>query len=315
MPPRINRKYTNNKGNQSTINPFGRGFVISALNINSLLAHFDDLKFFVLNSKIDVLAINETKIDSSVNDNEIHLPGFEVVRKDCSVNGRSGGGVCMYLRNNINYQIRDDLCDDQLECIVIEIIRPHSRPFFVSTWYKPPNSAQDVFRQFESLVDKVDSEQKDFYLLGDLNCNMLDGSNNHKSSTLTNILDIYGLSQLISEPTRITPTSRTLIDLCITSSPEKISNSGVVHLAISDHSLVFMTLKICYERTGIHRTIETRVFKNFNHHHFLNDVAQQPWNRVPETMWDVWKKLFMEVVDKHAPLQSKIKRVPEKHGC
>ena len=179
LPPRINRKYTNNKGNQSTINPFGRGFVMATLNINSLLGHFDDLKFFVLNSKIDVLAINETKIDSSVNDNEIHLPGFEVVRKDRSVNGRSGGGVCKYLRNNINYQISDDICVGQLECVVIEIIRPHSRPFFVCTWYKPPNSAQDVFRQFESLVDKMDSEQKDFYLLGDLICNMLDGSNNH----------------------------------------------------------------------------------------------------------------------------------------
>ena len=82
LPPRINRKYTNNKGNQSTINPFGRGFVMAAVNINSLLAHFDDLKFFLLNSKIDVLVINETKINSSVNDNEIHLPGFEVVRKD-----------------------------------------------------------------------------------------------------------------------------------------------------------------------------------------------------------------------------------------
>ena len=44
--PRINRKYTNNKGNQSTINAFGRGFVMAVLNINSLLAHFDDLKFF-----------------------------------------------------------------------------------------------------------------------------------------------------------------------------------------------------------------------------------------------------------------------------
>ena len=53
--------------------------------------------------------INETKIDSSVNGNEIYLPGFEVVRKDRSVNGRSGGGVCIYLRSNINYQIRDDL--------------------------------------------------------------------------------------------------------------------------------------------------------------------------------------------------------------
>ena len=134
---------------------------MAALNINSLLAHLDDLKSFELNSKIDVLAINETKIDSSVNDNEIHLPGFDVVRKDLPVNGPSGGGVCMYLRNNINYQVRDDLCDDQLECVVIEIIRSHSRPFFVSTWYKSPNSLPDIFWQFECLVDKVDSEQKD----------------------------------------------------------------------------------------------------------------------------------------------------------
>ena len=88
------------------------------------------------------------------------------------------------------------------------------------------------------------------------------------------------MDKSISKPTRITPTSRELLDLRITSSPEKISSSGVVHLAISDHSLIFMTLKNCYERTGIHRTIESRAFKNFNHHHFLNDVAQQPWNRV-----------------------------------
>ena len=229
--------------------------------------------FFLLDSKIDVLAINETKIDSSVNDNEIYLPGFEVVRKDRSV---SGGGVCIYLQSNINYQILNDLCDDRLECVVIEIIRPHSRSFIVSTWYKPPNSPQDIFWQFGSLIDKVDSEQKDFYLLGDLNCNLHDGSN-HNSSTLTNILDIYGLSQLISESTRITPTSSTLIDLCITSSPEKISKAGVVHWS---PSLVFMTLKICYERTGSHRTIETCAFKNFNHHHFLGDVAQQPWHKI-----------------------------------
>ena len=53
-----------------------------------------------------------------------------MVRKDRSVNGRNGGGVCIYLRNNLNYQIRDDLCDDQLEGVVIEIIRPHCRPSF-----------------------------------------------------------------------------------------------------------------------------------------------------------------------------------------
>ena len=117
--------------------------------------------------------------------------------------------------------------------IVVKIIRPHSRPFIVSTWYKPPNSPQDIFRQFESLIDKVDSEQKCFYLLGDLNCNMHDGSN-HNSCTLTNILDMYGLSQLISEPTRLTPTSRTLILTSITSSPEKIG--AVTHTTVNGFS-------------------------------------------------------------------------------
>ena len=48
---------------------------------------------------------------------------------------------------------------------------------------------------------------------------------------------------LITEPTRFTPVSKTLTDLCITNSTEKVRNSGVVHLKISGYSLVFITRK------------------------------------------------------------------------
>ena len=60
------------------------------------------------------------------------------------------------------------------------------------------------------------------------------------------------------------PGSRTLIDLSVTNSPEKNVNSrsGVVHLGISDHLLVFMRIR--YERIGTHRTIETRDYKKKN---------------------------------------------------
>ena len=249
-------RYAFCKGKQSkSLNSFGRGFVMASLNINSLLAHVDDLRIFVTDSKSYILAINETKLGSSIGDSEISLPGFEVVRRDRPLNGRGGGGVCIYLRNNVNYHIRDDLsASNQLECLVIEITRPHSRRVLVSTWYRPPSSSQDIFSPFEIVVDKIDSENNDFYLLGDLNCDMLQNrSNYHISSNLTNRFDIYGLSQMISEPTRITSTSRTSVH--ITNSPEKIVNSGVVHLGISDHSTVFMTIKIRYERVGTHRTI------------------------------------------------------------
>ena len=121
-------------------------------------------------------------------------------------------------------------------------------------------------------------------------------------STLPAYLLIYGLSQLISEPTRITPNTGTLIDFCITNSPEKIVNSGVLHLGISDHSLVFMTRKSRCKQTGIHRVIETRVFKDFNKNQFLHDLAQQPWDSVNAEsnagdMWEIWKKLFMEIIE------------------
>ena len=47
-------------------------------------------------------------------------------------------------------------------------------------------------------------------------------SNN--SSHLLNISDIYGLTLLITQPTRVTQYSSTLIDLCLTNSPPSYRN-------------------------------------------------------------------------------------------
>lgn len=45
---------------------FSRGLAIACLDINSLFEHIDELKIFTGNSKIDILSINETKVDSSI---------------------------------------------------------------------------------------------------------------------------------------------------------------------------------------------------------------------------------------------------------
>ena len=92
--------------------------------ITSLPKHIDELRVFLAASTIDILAINETRLDSSIHDNEVHIPDYEIVRRDRSFNGRSGGGVCFYIHNCINYSIRSDLCIDQLENLCIEIRKP-----------------------------------------------------------------------------------------------------------------------------------------------------------------------------------------------
>ena len=234
---------------------------MASLNINSLLLHIDELRVFMSSSKIDILMIYETKLDSTIHDNEVHLTGLEIVRTDRKVNGRNRGGVCIYLRTNLNSKIRNDLSNDKLEWLTIEITKPRSKAFLVSTWYRPPNSPSELFNEFEKVIDKIDAENKELFLLGDLNCDFLSGSTTYSTSPLTNVFDIYGpLRQLIIEPTRVTPPSQTLLDLCITNACDKVINSGVLPLGISDHYLVYMTRKAHYDRTGP-RTIDTAIQK------------------------------------------------------
>ncbi len=87
--------------------------------------------------QLDILAINETKLDSDVPLNLISLEGYTWVSKN---RNRSGGGVGFYIRNSINFEIRSDLNQNGIEALTIEIHKYKSKPFLVSTWYRPPNS-------------------------------------------------------------------------------------------------------------------------------------------------------------------------------
>ena len=84
------------------------------------------------------------------------------------------------------------------------------------------------------------------------------------------------------------------------------SPSGVLHLGISDHSLVYAVRK--YEFPKSRPTIkEVRDFKHFSDSHFRADLLQVPWDTIcyddPNTSWIVWKAIFYEILNKHAPLR------------
>ena len=125
---------------------------------------------------------------------------------------------------------------------------------------------------------------------------------------------VYQLTQIINDPTRITEYTESLLDVCITSSPEKIISSGVIHLGISDHSLIYPVRKLNYvPKIGARSFIENRNFKHFNDESFLNDLYILPWTEIDnnenvDIMWECWKSLFVQVLGKHAPLKTKMVR-------
>ena len=65
-----------------------------------------------------------------------------------------------------------------------------------------------LFNEFEELVNKVDAGNWKFFLLGDINVDLMVDTTSAKAVKFKHIFDTYGLDQLITEPTRITLSSR-----------------------------------------------------------------------------------------------------------
>ena len=72
--------------NPDSIIPKGRGFKIASLNITSLLKHLDELRILLNYNCIDLLAINETRLDGSISDQDVKVEGYDVIRWDRTVN-------------------------------------------------------------------------------------------------------------------------------------------------------------------------------------------------------------------------------------
>jgi hypothetical protein len=140
--------------------------------------------------------------------------------------------------------VRYDLKFDELENICISIKKPRSKPFLIVTWYGPPNSVVDKFNHLETLQGKLDAENIEYYVVGNLNCGLSSTVLDHSSRLLSDIAETFDLQQLIAEQTRITSSSSTLIDHIFTNAPDRVGCSGVSHISISDHSLVYAFRKL-----------------------------------------------------------------------
>jgi len=76
-------------------------------------------------------------------------------------------------------------------------------------------------------------------LTGDINFDLISRPDS-LVTRYSNSLDMFGLQQIVTKPTRVTRTSRTLIDHIITNYPMRISVTDVIpNSTVSDHDALF----------------------------------------------------------------------------
>ena len=131
------------------------------------------------------------------------------------------------------------------------------------TWYRPTKSSLELFDKFELFLKKIDGKYKEIYVLGDMNCNFQSNPMENHTKHILDIIINYQLTQIITDSTRVSNSSKTLIDVFITNSSKSIISSGVYPLSNNDHNSIYAIRKIGMPK-GKPRYIDCCNFKNFD---------------------------------------------------
>ena len=157
-------------------------------------------------------------------------------------------------------------------------------------------------------MQNLDQENKEVIILGGFNCDLLSSTISNYTRKFLDLIEVFQFDQAITQPTRITQNSETLIHVALTNCPENIMNSGVAHVGISDHSLIYIC-RISFVKTQP-KLIESRNYKNYNPGHFNRDLDnllnQYTWeSNNPDVLWFQFKFVFNKVADIRVRLRSR----------
>ena len=133
--------------------------------------------------------------------------------------------------------------------------------FTVGIFYRPPDESKFIETITEDFY-KLNAENNDLFILGDMNIN-LRNSTCPLVKKYQEFISTFGLKQLIQQPTRITSSSSSLIDHVLTNANDKISQSGILDIGLSDHQLIFCTRKLTKSKTGLPKYINFRSMKKY----------------------------------------------------
>ncbi|PJE78081.1 hypothetical protein CI610_02987 [invertebrate metagenome] len=214
--------------------------VISLLHLNIRSLRNKVQHLCSLTDDVDIVCITETHLDNSIPNSDINISGFsEPFRKDRNM---FGGGVAIYFSESLVAKRRIDLEFGNDETIWSQI-KFRNTLYLICNVYRPPSyTGTGLWQNLRHSIDIAFEETPNIIITGDLNIDFLKPIR----GDLCDILSNYNLTNVITEPTRQTDTSSTLLDPIIVSDTVNVVFSDVIEIerTISDHDAVFAIINI-----------------------------------------------------------------------
>ena len=257
-------------------------------NLISIPVHnFQKLEGYISSNKVYILCLSETFLNSDVScdDNNLQLPGFDLIRAGHPSNTKIGG-VCTYYRNCLPLKVINIRYLNQ--CITF-VIKLGDKIGNLASLYRSPNQTEDDFENFcnnfELTLDAFSATNPFLTVaIGDFNAkssNWYTGdTTTFEGSKIEAITSQFGLQQIINEPTHIQGKSVSCIDLFFSSYPNLLMSSGI-HSSLHQnchHQIIFAKFHL---KTHYLRPYEREVwhFKKANTDHIKRAINGFPWER------------------------------------
>lgn len=227
---------------------------VMSLNCQSLQAKFDQLSIYLKifeesNCPFSIICLQETWLKEHFDTSLLQLEGYNLVSvaSSCSAHG----GVCMYIRDNIEYKILNlninSTIYDGLFVEIVTDVDKSRKTLIIGNIYRPPRNNVDNYKYFTEDLEKNLQElnrSKDIVLMGDFNIDLLKINEKSYAKEFFETMTSNSLFPKITFPTRVTDSTATLIDNCFirTSNNLTQSTAGIINYNISDHLPIFVTL-------------------------------------------------------------------------
>ena len=279
--------------------------------MNGLESKFSHLNNFLngTRSPFDVIAISETsehKDDSFIAN--VSLDNYISPPFSTPTNS-SKGGVCLYVNKDYDAFERIDLKvqNDLFETVWIEIKNKDSKNILCGCVYRHPTADVDSFLNYlDTTLKKVTDEQKEIYICGDFNINLLRLDRDRTPLVFSNLMNSYSCLPLIVHPSRVVEGQiPSLIDNIFTNNLGEEILAGNIYLNLSEHFSQFASVprgKIDVKKIIMYG----RDSKNYVEANFIEDVSNQNWNFSSHDssflMADMVGKLN-DCVERHKPLK------------
>ena len=112
---------------------------------------------------------------------------------------RRGGGICIYVKDTINFSVIEGIKNDNVESIWIRCI-VDKECFDLCVVYRPPSASCEYFENILDQVEFVKQSDNDMIIIGDLNFNYSFDENLHQNPVYQ-LESMFEMKQLVVSPT------------------------------------------------------------------------------------------------------------------